>query len=116
MVAVADGRTVFTLSVDGTSGQVTFNLNDQLDHMGYGDGEILPIQNLGQYVQVSVTDFDGDTVTRTFAGRIEIQVENDVPTTDADDASLMNAVNRSATESFNNLPGADEEISISPST
>jgi T1SS-143 domain-containing protein len=113
LLAVAeDGRVVFTFSVDTDSGEVVFNLNDQLDHMGYGDNEILPIQNLGQYVQVSVTDFDGDTVTRTFAGRIEIQVENDVPTTDADDASLVNAIGGSATESFNNLPGADEEISL----
>ncbi|MDX9835761.1 MAG: DUF5801 repeats-in-toxin domain-containing protein, partial [Desulfobulbus sp.] len=111
LAVAADGRTVFTFSVNETSGEVTFNLNDQLDHLGYGDSEILPIQNLGEYVQVSVTDFDGDTVTDTFAGLVEIQVENDVPTTDADDASLGYDIGGTVTESFNNLPGADELIS-----
>ena len=111
LLAVAeDGRIVFTFSVDEDSGQATFNLNDQLDHLGRGDGEILAIQNLGRYVQASVTDADGDTATATFAGRIEIQVQNDVPTTAADDASLVNVAGGSTTESFNNLPGADELI------
>ena len=100
-------------SVDKSSGEATFNLNDQLDHRGTSDdGEILRIQNLGQFVQASVTDADGDTATGTFPFRIIIQVENDVPTTDADDASLINDIGGSTTESFNNLPGADEEISF----
>ena len=113
LAVTADGRTVFTFSVDENSGEVTFNLNDQLDHGGAGtDVETLPILNLGRYVQVSVTDADGDTVTQNFGGRIGINVENDVPTTAADDASLINTPGGSTMESFNNLPGADEEISL----
>ena len=113
LLAVAeDGRTVFTFSVDEDSGVATFNLNDQLDHLGRGDDKFLTIQNLGKYVRASVTDADGDTATATFAGRIEIQVQNDVPVaSDGQDSILANETFNSVTASLNYQAGADEEIS-----
>ncbi|MBM9538126.1 retention module-containing protein [Desulfobulbus alkaliphilus] len=74
-----EGRDVFTFQVDG-NGLATFDLNDQLDHPpASGDDAFLTIDNLGQYVQVSITDGDGDTATATFAGYVQVEVENDVP-------------------------------------
>ncbi|WP_183350735.1 retention module-containing protein, partial [Desulfoprunum benzoelyticum] len=73
---------VFTFSVDTTSGQAVFNLNDQLDHtpgVAGTDDDTLSIDNLGSYVQVSITDTDGDNVTKTLDDLITVTVENDVP-------------------------------------
>ena len=80
IVGVAGGRTVFTLTLDGTTQTATFTLNDQLDHPNAsGDDATLLIDNLGQYIQVVVTDGDGDTASLTLDGRLTITVENDVP-------------------------------------
>ncbi len=80
IVGVAGGRAVFTLTLDGTTQTATFTLNDQLDHPNAsGDDATLLIDNLGQYIQVVVTDGDGDTASLTLDGRLTITVENDVP-------------------------------------
>ncbi len=117
LVAVAEeGRTVFTFSVNEDSGEAIFNLLDQLDHqpndVGGGDKEPLFIQDIGQFVQVRVTDFDGDTVTDTLDELIEIEVENDIPVaTDGQASILANETFNSVTASLNYQAGADEEIS-----
>lgn len=70
-------RVVFTVSV-GSNGQVVFNLDDRLDHLG-DHGTNLPITDLGQYIQVVATDSGGDTTASTFAGLVTINVIDDVP-------------------------------------
>ncbi len=80
LTASAGGITVFTFTVDATSGEAVFNLNDQLDHGGAGDDELLHIDDLGQYVTVSTEDADNDLVSTNFTGLIDISVENDIPT------------------------------------
>jgi VCBS repeat-containing protein len=85
IVGVADGRTVFTLTLDSAAQTATFNLNDQVDHLdaagkgGLGDDAILSIDNLGQYIQVVVVDGDGDSASLNLDGRLTINVENDIP-------------------------------------
>ncbi|MFT5700504.1 MAG: T1SS-143 domain-containing protein [Desulforhopalus sp.] len=75
LTATAGTVTVFTFTVDPVSGQATFDLDDQLDHIGEGDSETLAISNLGQFI--SATDADGDSVS--FDNLITVVVENDVP-------------------------------------
>ena len=109
LTASANGATVFTFTVDAVSGAATFDLVDQLDHQGTGDGEILTISDLGQFVQV--TDKDGDSIT--FDQLVEVQVENDVPEIGTPQDSIL------AVEEGNTLTasldiigsGADEPVS-----
>ena len=70
---------IFTLGVDPGSGAATFTLSGPLDHSVHGDDAILSIPNLGQYVQLSVTDADHDTVSATFNNLLNVSVENDIP-------------------------------------
>ena len=114
LVALADGRTVFSFSVDENTGEAVFNLSDQLDHLGLGDGETLWIQDLGQFVEVRVTDYDGDTVTDTLDELIEIEVENDVPVINqVADGHIANEPNQILTGLFDVSTGADEPVSAS---
>ena len=81
---VEDGTVVFTVSVVSDTGLLTFDLDDQLDHLvtddaQKGDSGVLAVNDFGQYVQAEVVDYDNDSVFATFDGRIEISVENDVP-------------------------------------
>jgi len=78
--ALVTDPNVFTFAINSTTGQAVFNLNDQIDHPnGAGDAANLAITNLGSYVQVSVTDTDGDIATTTLGNAITVTVENDVP-------------------------------------
>ncbi len=74
---------MFTVSITGADNdQATFDLIDQLDHtLGFDgeDSDTLTISNIGQYIEVAVTDADGDVETDTFDGAFTITVENDVP-------------------------------------
>ena len=86
-------REVFTLTVNSTTGDWSFELNDQLDHVdGAGDdGTLLknngsntdPISSLNFSEVITVTDYDNDTVTLYEAtGKdtvFTVTVENDVP-------------------------------------
>ena len=75
------GNTVFTFSLNATTGAWAFNLEDQLDHPTL-DG--LPGDNtendltilLGSLIQA--TDWDGDTVTAN-AGGLVVTVNDDTP-------------------------------------
>ena len=75
------GNTVFTFSLNATTGAWTFNLEDQLDHPTL-DG--LPGDNtendltihLGALIQA--TDLDGDTVTGNATGLV-VTVNDDTP-------------------------------------
>jgi len=80
LVAKAGGQVIFTFSVDSDTGKATFNLNDQIDHpTGSGDAYNLEIRNLGNYVEASIEDADGDVVSVDFGNKIVVKVENDVP-------------------------------------
>ncbi|OGR18373.1 MAG: hypothetical protein A2X81_10400 [Desulfobacterales bacterium GWB2_56_26] len=77
----AMGTVVFTFAVDASTGVATFDLDDQLDHSGNeNDDELLAIDDLGSYVEANITDADNDTVSLNFAGKITVNVENDLPT------------------------------------
>jgi len=72
------GTVVYTLSLSGSI--ATFDLDDQIDHPdGSGDDYELSITDLGQFLEASITDFDNDTITTDFTGKISIAVENDIP-------------------------------------
>lgn len=128
LTASAGGNPVFTFALDVATGIATFDLVDQLDHTGGGDGEILTISDLGKFI--NATDTDGDSIN--LGQLLEIQVENDVPETlgtsagfavyeDGLDASLgdfSDGIGGGATDDGFNLSslvasGADEEISYS---
>jgi T1SS-143 domain-containing protein len=75
LTASAGGATVFTFSVNATTGAYTFTLVDQLDHAPGLNENNLTI-NLGTIIQA--TDFDGDTVTAGANG-VVITVNDDTP-------------------------------------
>ncbi|THB74332.1 MAG: VWA domain-containing protein, partial [Desulfobulbaceae bacterium] len=92
LVAKAGDLEIYRLEVDSSTGKATFNLNDQIDHGNGKDGEYgtaddvpvgdtgaLTIDNLGQFVEVTITDADNDTAKGTLDGMINVSVENDVP-------------------------------------
>ena len=76
------GNTVFTFSLNGTTGVWTFNLEDQLDHPSQ-DG-VVGLDNteneltilLGSLIQAA--DGDGDTVTATGTA-VQVVVDDDTP-------------------------------------
>ncbi|WP_163337403.1 retention module-containing protein [Desulfopila sp. IMCC35008] len=78
------GNLIFTAELSTTSGEVTFNLNDQMDHSpnlnpADRDEATLTIDDLGQFIEYEVTDGDGDKASVNFEGLLNIYVENDVP-------------------------------------
>jgi T1SS-143 domain-containing protein len=82
LTASAGGATVFTFSVNATTGAYTFTLVDQLDHAPGLNENNLTIA-LGTIIQA--TDFDGDTVTAGANG-VVITVNDDTP--DRDDLDV----------------------------
>ena len=76
LTATAGGNTVFTLVIDSSTGNYTFELLDQLDHPR-GDGDDNEILSLDLTSILQVADADGDPVTTS--GRFTINVEDDVP-------------------------------------
>lgn len=74
------GDLIFTFSVNADTGVANFNLNDQMDHgPAAGDEGTLNIEDLGQFVQYTISDGDGDKASVNFDGFIKVNVENDVP-------------------------------------
>src|SRR5262249_60478697 len=74
--ASAGANTVFTFSLNGTSGAWTFTLADQLDHAAGNDENDLTI-NLSSILRA--TDFDQDTVAAA-ANALIVTVNDDTPT------------------------------------
>ncbi len=80
-------RTVFTLSLDHTTGAFQFKLYDQLDHVapapGTADhntdlqGPNGPVSGLDFGSLIVATDGDGDTVTLN--GKLTIEITDDIP-------------------------------------
>ncbi|HKU99819.1 MAG TPA: hypothetical protein VJR58_31275, partial [Vineibacter sp.] len=82
LTASAGANTVFTFSLNGTSGAWTFTLVDQLDHPtlngGAGDDTENDLAiNLSSILRA--TDFDGDTVAAA-ANALIVTVDDDTPT------------------------------------
>src|SRR5262245_40467589 len=81
LTASAGGNTVFTFSLNGTSGAWTFTLVDQLDHptlngLPGDDTENDLAINLSSILRA--TDFDGDTVAAA-ANALIVTVDDDTP-------------------------------------
>src|SRR5262249_60778113 len=74
--ASAGANTVFTFSLDGTSGAWTFTLVGQLDHAAGNNENDLTI-NLSSILRA--TDFDQDTVAAA-PNALIITVDDDTPT------------------------------------
>lgn len=70
------GETIFTLTLNATTGQYTFNLVGVLDHPEAGN----PNESMGLGFGVKATDADGDFVT----GTVTITVFDDAPTANDD--------------------------------
>ncbi len=106
-------RDIFTLTVDSATGQAIFNLNDQLDHNPPPEGTLaddddtLDINNLGQYLQVKVTDKDGDSASLNLADRLTITVEDDIPKFALPEEGLSLLVHEDALPTGNLEPGAN---------
>ena len=75
LTATAGGTTVFTYTLDATSGNWAFKLLGQLDHPTSGTEDDLTI-NLGSLIQV--TDKDGDKATLP-ATAVSVTVDDDMP-------------------------------------
>jgi T1SS-143 domain-containing protein len=76
-------RTVFTLSLNHTSGDFLFTLNDQLDHVA-GGGKNTDLQGANGVVSgldfgslIVATDGDGDSITLN--GKLTVEITDDVP-------------------------------------
>ena len=110
LTASAGTTTVFTFTVDAITGEATFNLNDQLDHSGGDDDqEVLTIGDLGQYVDVTVTDRDFDSTTLNVGNDvILIDVENDVPTLAASGDAVGGAVQEDALDNLQSVGNPDD--------
>ncbi len=80
LTGTADGREVFTVTLDVGTGKYTFELKDNIDHKpGTDDG-----QNLNTLTfAFTATDFDGDTVGST----LSVKITDDVPVLDPDNPS-----------------------------
>jgi T1SS-143 domain-containing protein len=112
LTATADGREVFTLTVNG-DGSWDFDLKDQLDHVDDGnDDENLALVTDGDPVDgidfssiLTVTDEDGDTVTGAAAGAFVINVEDDVP------LAILQPRGISATVEEDDMAFADGDLS-----
>ncbi len=74
LTAKANGATVFTLTLDETSGATQFTLVAHLDHAVVQGDNNLPINFAGS---IQATDSDGDTVAAT--GAFNITVIDDIP-------------------------------------
>lgn len=76
-------RTVFTLTVDKTTGGFQFQLFDQLDHVSGGgtntdlQGANGPVSGLDFGALIVATDGDGDPVTLN--GQLTIEITDDIP-------------------------------------
>ena len=114
LTAEADGRTVFTLTVN-EDGSWEFDLDDQLDHVDDGnDDENMALRTSADgststpYIDFSsvivATDFDNDSIGDFPAGSFAISVQDDIP-----DASLSQTVEAKVT-------GAVEEDGMSIAT
>ncbi len=115
------GQTVFTVSITGADNdQATFDLTDQLDHtLGFDgeDSDTLTISNIGQYIEVAVTDADGDVETDTFDGAFTITVENDVPavstgTTDAEFLVQEDGLSIAAGDASDGIGGGATDVTV----
>ncbi|MEC9487637.1 MAG: Ig-like domain-containing protein [Prosthecochloris sp.] len=132
-----DERVVFRVVLDEASGNWTFDLEDQLDHVtGSGDsgtalqttdpgtGDIGSVSNLNFTGLVEVTDADGDTVNLgELAGSNElftVTVENDVPalTTEASSgtATVGGTVHEDALGNDGDSDDASKGIEETPTT
>ncbi|MEE9102040.1 DUF5801 repeats-in-toxin domain-containing protein [Pseudomonas nitroreducens] len=76
LTASAGAATVFTFSLNATTGAYTFTLLGPLDHPAGNNENDITI-NLGTLLKA--TDFDGDTVTAS-AEKLVITVDDDTPT------------------------------------
>src|SRR6266404_3577650 len=74
LTAKANGATVFTLTLDETSGATQFTLVAHLDHAVVQGDNNLPINFAGS---IQATDSDGDTVAAT--GAFNVTVIDDIP-------------------------------------
>ena len=76
-------RTIFTLTLDQTSGDFVFKLYDQLDHVSGGghntdlQGANGPVSGLDFGSLILATDGDGDSIAMT--GKLTIDVTDDTP-------------------------------------
>ena len=108
---VADGRVVFEVVLDQSTGDYTFTLEDQLDHHPVESADdIEGYLNLELSGTITVQDEDDDTVGLD-ANSLVITVQDDVPVDiDPDDAFMSNVAGTTVTEPldyFGNI-GADE--------
>jgi T1SS-143 domain-containing protein len=98
LTASAGGNTVFTFTVNATTGAYTFTLVDQIDHptlnglAGDNTENDLSI-SLGSIIQA--TDHDGDSVTANASGLV-ITVDDDTPVA-VNDADAITSGGTSAT-------------------
>ena len=69
---------------------------------------LLQINDLGQYVTVSVEDADADAASTALTGLIAISVENDIPTLTLGEDALTGTVQEDALGNENNDPAADD--------
>ena len=90
LTATADGRIVFTLTVN-PDGSWSFDLEDQLDHvLDSGDAGTLlqttgaPVAGIDFSALIIATDFDGDAAAGAVAGSFVVTIENDVPVANED--------------------------------
>ncbi|WP_304511273.1 retention module-containing protein [Desulfopila sp. IMCC35008] len=108
----ADETEIFRFSVEqeGDNWYGTFNLQGPVDHTGINDdGEGLTLSGLGEYIEVLLTDGDGDTATSNLGSlELTIDIENDVPKIGStQDSLLANEIGNSVTGDLGVLPGAD---------
>jgi len=104
------GTVVFTFAVDSSTGTATFNLDDQLDHPEDSDDDTnLTIEGLGSYVQAQIVDADGDIASVTFTGKIDINVENDIPI--LNESPIVKTVQEDALGNFEGIEQGDEDSS-----
>ena len=102
----ANGATVFTITVNPTNGNYTFNLLGTLDHPNTGDPDDVIALNFG----VVATDSDGDTDSDT----LTILVKDDGPVAN-DDTNSFNGEDLTTTGNvvtgLNGGPGAADDFS-----
>ncbi|MDK9708582.1 MAG: retention module-containing protein, partial [Desulforhopalus sp.] len=103
LTATADGREVFTLTVNN-DGSWAFDLKDQLDHVDdgandqnlslvSGDG---PINGIDLSTVLTITDYDGDTATGAAEGTFVVNVVDDVPIISLGEGRATGAVQEDA--------------------
>jgi T1SS-143 domain-containing protein len=109
LTAVAGANIVFELTLNG-DGSLTFDLDDQVDHDWASGDEAVENIDVGQFVVA--TDTDCDSVS--LAGKLLVDVENDVPViNEVSDAFIANEAGLTLTGILDVSDGADEDISAS---